>query len=77
MGFSFCSHSHLHYNPNFGRFSVYPEEPEYVQRLRAPRQGFYGWQGFGGAVMQWHPKMGIGFAYTPTLLTWYANYRPQ
>ena len=29
---------------------------------------YYGWIGYGGSVFQWHPKLNIGFAYTPTLL---------
>ena len=35
------------------------------------RDGFYGWYGYGGSVFQWHPELGIGFAYTPTLLHWF------
>jgi len=34
------------------------------------REGFYGWYGLGGSIMQWHPKLRIGFAYLPTLLSW-------
>jgi hypothetical protein len=29
------------------------------------RNGWYGWQGYGGSVMQWHPEHKIGFAYVP------------
>ena len=36
-----------------------------------PRKGYYGWFGFGGSVMQWHPDLKIGFGYVPTLLHWY------
>lgn len=33
------------------------------------RQGFYGWEGFGGSTMQWNPTTKIGFAYiTPDLV---------
>ena len=35
------------------------------------RKGYYGWFGFGGSVMQWHPELKIGIGYTPTLLQWY------
>ena len=35
------------------------------------RTGYYGWFGFGGSVMQWHPQLKIGFGYTPTLIQWY------
>jgi len=34
------------------------------------RDGYTGWMGLGGSVMQWHPRLKIGFAYVPTLLTW-------
>lgn len=27
--------------------------------------------GFGGSVFQWHPELGISFAYTPTRMAWY------
>lgn len=30
------------------------------------REGWYGWFGFGGSVMQWHPELKIGFAYVPS-----------
>ena len=29
------------------------------------REGFIGWMGFGGSVMQWHPELKIGFGYVP------------
>jgi CubicO group peptidase (beta-lactamase class C family) len=32
------------------------------------REGFYGWMGFGGSILQWHPKLEIGFAFVPTSL---------
>ena len=35
------------------------------------RDGFVGWMGFGGSVMQWHPELKIGFGYIPTCLHWY------
>ena len=38
------------------------------------REGYFGWQGFGGAVMQWHPELGIGFGYAPTLVSWYDKF---
>ena len=39
--------------------------------------GFYGWKGYGGSSMQWHPELKIGFAYVPTDLCRhdYHNYR--
>jgi hypothetical protein len=32
------------------------------------REGFYGWQGAGGSIFQWHPKYHVGFGYVPTSL---------
>ena len=30
--------------------------------------GFYGWMGYGGSVLQWNPEKKIGFAFIPTYL---------
>ena len=35
------------------------------------RNGYFGWYGMGGSVMQWDPTLKIGFGYTPTLFQWY------
>ena len=32
------------------------------------REGFYGWMGLGGSILQWHPRLDIGFAFVPTSL---------
>ena len=49
-----------------------PEEPnEFEAPLIGYRNGYYGWYGFGGSVMQWDPNLRIGFCYTPTLVQWY------
>lgn len=29
------------------------------------RDGFFGWYGYGGAVMQWNPELKIGIGYLP------------
>ena len=39
--------------------------------FKSGRDGFVGWLGFGGSVLQWHPGRNIGFGYTVTLLTWW------
>lgn len=39
--------------------------------LNNNRNGFYGWHGYGGSVMQWEPELQIGFAFVPTKLHWY------
>ncbi len=45
--------------------------------MKADREGFYGWHGFGGSVFNWLPELGIGFGYVPSRLNWYdfANLR--
>ena len=35
----------------------------FEKHLHSNREGFYGWQGYGGKVFQWHPQLNIGFAY--------------
>ena len=44
--------------------------------LLMPRErlGYFGWDGFGGSVMQWHPELEIGFGYVPSKLRWYYAY---
>ena len=32
------------------------------------REGYFGWFGYGGSVLQWNPSLKIGFAYTCTYL---------
>lgn len=39
--------------------------------FKSGRDGFVGWLGFGGSVMQWHPRANVGFGYTCTLVTWW------
>ena len=33
------------------------------------REGYYGWMGYGGSIVQWHPELKIGFAFLPTLMS--------
>ncbi len=64
---------YIRYSAHFCCFSgcdLYPDEPKTERRVRRARRGFYGWQGFGGSVLQWRHDLGISFAYVPTLLTW-------
>ena len=37
--------------------------------LNQNREGYYGWMGYGGSVVQWHPELKIGFAFIPTLMS--------
>ena len=54
-------------------FTQHPNHPMYGNGLSSKglRDGWMGWMGFGGSVMQWHPELKIGFAYIPTCLHWY------
>ena len=35
------------------------------------REGYVGWQGLGGSVLQWHPELKIGFGFARNLMHWY------
>jgi hypothetical protein len=34
------------------------------------REGYYGWMGFGGSILQWHPELVVGFGFVPTSMHW-------
>ena len=38
---------------------------EINEQANNKRDGWYGWMGFGGSVLQWNPEHKIGFAYVP------------
>ena len=48
----------------FNNFTPGPNAPSVAYN----RSGYYGWMGLGGSVLQWHPELKIGFAYTPSFL---------
>ena len=52
-----------------GKFGVdqFSQEQQTFQlkRHNTGRDGFFGWFGYGGSVMQWNPELKIGFAYVP------------
>ena len=48
-----------------------PHKNTEANLMAVEREGYYGWVGFGGSVMQWHPELNIGFGYVPSLLEWY------
>jgi len=52
-------------------FNDYEDDIMGERIMKSGRNGFIGWMGFGGSVMQWHPRLNIGFGYTCTLLTWW------
>ena len=54
-------------------FHILPNDPREVElgnilNINKNREGFYGWMGLGGSIVQWHPELKIGFAFVPTLL---------
>jgi len=58
-------------NFSMGGVHLYgPAENPIVLKHGELREGFFGWQGFGGSVFQWYPKYRIGFSYVPSLLAW-------
>ena len=52
-----------HKNPYFVKANNCTKEVN--EQANNKRDGWYGWMGFGGAVLQWHPEYNIGFAYVP------------
>ena len=53
------------------KFERYEDDKMGERVFKSGREGFVGWLGFGGSVMQWHPRHNLGFGYTCTLLTWW------
>ena len=45
-------------------------DPTWIEseKFNKNREGYYGWFGIGGSILQWHPEMQIGFAFIPTYL---------
>lgn len=52
------------------RFRSYDDDVALERNFKSDRNGFYGWHGFGGSTFQWHVEKKVGFAYTPTRVTW-------
>ena len=52
-------------------FRDYPDDILAERVFKSGRDGFVGWLGFGGSVLQWHPGRNIGFGYAVTFLTWW------
>ena len=53
------------------KFERHPDDKMMERIFKSGREGFVGWQGFGGSVMLWHPGHNIGFAYTTTDFSWW------
>lgn len=39
-----------------------------IAKLTNDFEGFYGWIGMGGSILQWNPEMNISFAYAPSTM---------
>lgn len=55
-----------------------PVISEQIEHLcNSKREGFYGWMGFGGSVLQWNPDLQLGIGYVPADLfnNDFVNYR--
>ena len=62
----------LHFNFTKGGVNYYHNSSEATSldknHFNKNREGYYGWFGYGGSIMQWHPELKIGFAFIPTFL---------
>jgi len=63
-------HKNMFTKGGVAKFGPLKNETKVDKIFYENRDGFYGWYGLGGSVMQWHPELKIGFAYLPTLLSW-------
>eukprot|EP00088_Acartia_fossae_P070198 TRINITY_DN9335_c0_g1_i12.p1 TRINITY_DN9335_c0_g1~~TRINITY_DN9335_c0_g1_i12.p1 ORF type:complete len:450 (-),score=110.23 TRINITY_DN9335_c0_g1_i12:326-1675(-) len=52
-------------------YKDYEDDTMKERLMKSGRDGFVGWKGMGGSVIQWHPKLQIGFGYACTFLTWW------
>jgi len=64
--------SQFHYNFTKGGVNYFKNSADATKidknYFNKNREGYYGWFGYGGSIMQWHPKLKIGFAFIPTFL---------
>ena len=47
---------------------LYPDDSPRVHRAKFYREGWTGWFGLGGSVMQWHSDLDIALGFTNSLL---------
>lgn len=38
----------------------------WTRKANENREGYFGWMGLGGSILQWNPEHNISFAYVPT-----------
>ena len=64
--------TNTHFNFTKGGVNYFENSPNATDSdktlLNKNREGYYGWFGLGGSIMQWHPELKIGFAFVPTFL---------
>jgi len=62
----------VHFNFTKGGVNYFANSPDATipdkEKLNKNREGYYGWFGFGGSIMQWHPELRIGFGFAVTFL---------
>eukprot|EP00092_Neocalanus_flemingeri_P011211 GFUD01012076.1.p1 GENE.GFUD01012076.1~~GFUD01012076.1.p1 ORF type:complete len:296 (+),score=45.15 GFUD01012076.1:217-1104(+) len=63
-------HKNIFTQGGLANFRPIANETKIDRTFYERREGFFGWYGFGGSVMQWHPDLKIGFAFIPTHLSW-------
>jgi len=63
-------HKNLFTKGGLAKFGPVENETKVDRTFYEKREGFYGWYGLGGSIMQWNTELNIGFAYMPTLLSW-------
>ena len=68
----FFIESQFHYNFTKGGVNYFKNSADATKidknYFNKNREGYYGWFGYGGSIMQWHPRLKIGFAFIPTFL---------
>ena len=68
----FSFNNGMHYNFTKGGLNYFANSPDATdldkEKFNKNREGYYGWFGLGGSIMQWHPELKIGFAFCPTFL---------
>ena len=62
----------VHFNFTKGGVNYFANSPDAStsdkEKFNKNREGYYGWLGLGGSIMQWHPELRIGFGFAVTFL---------
>ena len=65
---SYCANYFVRGGVSVERLPSLPTDAD--RRDLAGLDGYYGWGGYGGSQMQWHPEEKIAFAFVPNFLFW-------